>query len=53
MLGAVLFLFLVRFCLVGRAPLVYCGAFLITSYLEIVGTNLGSLDVGDATTRPA
>jgi hypothetical protein len=40
-LGAVLFLFLVRFCLVGRAPLVYCGAFLITSYLEIVGTNLG------------
>ena len=25
----------------GRAPLVYCGAFLITSYLEIVGTNLG------------
>jgi hypothetical protein len=40
-LGAVLFLFLVRFCLFGRAPLVYCGAFLITSYLEIVGTNLG------------
>jgi hypothetical protein len=41
-LGAVLFLFLVRFCLVGRAPLVYCGAFLITSYLELIGTALGS-----------
>jgi hypothetical protein len=41
-LGAVLFVFLVRFCLVGRAPLVYCGAFLITSYLELIGTGLGS-----------
>ncbi len=41
-LGAVLFLFLARFCLVGRAPLVYCGAFLITSYLELIGTGLGS-----------
>jgi hypothetical protein len=41
-LGAVLFLFFVRFCLRGRAPLVYCGAFLITSYLELLGTQLGS-----------
>jgi hypothetical protein len=41
-LGAVLFLFLARFVLVGRAPLVYCGAFLITSYLELIGTGLGS-----------
>jgi hypothetical protein len=41
-LGALLFVFLVRFCLVGRAPLVYCGAFLITSYLELIGTGLGS-----------
>jgi hypothetical protein len=41
-LGAVLFLFLVRFCLAGRAPLVYCGAFLLTSYLELLGTGLGS-----------
>jgi hypothetical protein len=41
-LGAVLFVFLVRFCLAGRAPLVYCGAFLLTSYLELLGTGLGS-----------
>jgi hypothetical protein len=42
LLGAVLFLLLVRFCLAGRAPLVYCGAFLLTSYLELLGTGLGS-----------
>jgi hypothetical protein len=41
-LGAVLFLCFVRFCLAGRAPLVYCGAFLLTSYLELLGTGLGS-----------
>jgi hypothetical protein len=41
-LGAVLFVFLIRFCLAGRAPLVYCGAFLLTSYLELLGTGLGS-----------
>jgi hypothetical protein len=41
-LGAVLFLFLVRFCIAGRAPLVYCGAFVLTSYLELLGTGLGS-----------
>jgi hypothetical protein len=41
-LGAVLFVFFVRFCVWGRAPLVYCGAFLLTSYLELLGTGLGS-----------
>jgi hypothetical protein len=41
-LGAVLFVFFARFCLAGRAPLVYCGAFLLTSYLELLGTGLGS-----------
>lgn len=40
--GAVLFVFLVRFCLAGRAPLVYCGAFVVTSYLELLGTRLGT-----------
>ena len=41
-LGALLFLAFVRFCVAGRAPLVYCGAFLLTSYLEVLGTGLGS-----------
>jgi hypothetical protein len=41
-LGAVLFVFFLRFCLGGRAPLVYCGAFFLTSYLELLGTGLGS-----------
>jgi hypothetical protein len=41
-LGAVLFVFLVRFALFGRAPLVYAGAFIVTSYLELVGTGLGA-----------
>jgi hypothetical protein len=41
-LGAVLFVCFVRFCVAGRAPLVYCGAFLLTSYLELLGTGLGS-----------
>ena len=41
-LGAVLFLCLVRFALFGRAPLVYAGAFIVTSYLELVGTGLGA-----------
>jgi hypothetical protein len=41
-LGAVLFVFFVRFCVSGRAPLVYCGAFVLTSYLELLGTGLGS-----------
>jgi hypothetical protein len=42
LLGAVLFVFFLRFCLAGRAPLVYCGAFFLTSYLELLGTGLGS-----------
>jgi hypothetical protein len=41
-LGAVLFLCLVRFALFGRSPLVYAGAFIVTSYLELVGTGLGA-----------
>jgi hypothetical protein len=42
LLGLLLFLFLVRFVLVGRQPLVYAGAFVVTSYLELVGTGLGA-----------
>jgi hypothetical protein len=42
LLGAVLYLFLIRFVLVGRQPLVYAGAFLVTSYLELVGTGVGA-----------
>ncbi len=42
LLGAVMYLFLVRFVLVGRQPLVYAGAFLITGYLELVGTGVGA-----------
>ncbi len=41
-LGAIMFLFLLRFLFRGRQPLVYAGAFVVTSYLEIVGTNLGA-----------
>ena len=41
-LGLLLFVFLVRFVLVGRQPLVYAGAFVVTSYLELVGTGLGA-----------
>ncbi len=41
-LGALLFVFLVRFILFGRQPLVYAGAFVVTSYLELVGTGLGA-----------
>jgi len=42
LLGALLFAGLVGFLLAGRAPLVYVGAFLITTYLELVGTGLGA-----------
>jgi hypothetical protein len=42
LLGALLFLCFLGFCLAGRAPLVYCGAFFLTSYLELLGTGLGS-----------
>jgi hypothetical protein len=42
LLGAVMYLFLVRFILVGRQPLVYAGAFLVCSYLELIGTGVGA-----------
>ena len=42
LLGAVMYLFLVRFILVGRQPLVYAGAFIVCSYLELVGTGIGA-----------
>jgi hypothetical protein len=40
--GALLFLFLAGFILRGRAPLVYAGAFVVTAYLELVGTHVGT-----------
>lgn len=40
--GAIIYLFLVRFILVGRQPLVYAGAFIVCSYLELVGTGIGA-----------
>jgi hypothetical protein len=40
--GALLFVFLAAFILRGRAPLVYAAAFVVTGYLEIVGTNIGT-----------
>ncbi|HET7172377.1 MAG TPA: hypothetical protein VFI18_12125 [Gaiellales bacterium] len=40
--GAVMYLFLLRFALRGSRPLVYAGAFLVTSYLELVGTGVGA-----------
>ncbi len=41
-LGAFWFGCLVVFAKWGRSPLLYAGAFLIVSYLEIVGTSLGT-----------
>src|SRR4051794_33453143 len=41
-LGAIWFCCLVAFLLRGRAPLVYSGAFLITTYLELLGTSMGT-----------
>jgi hypothetical protein len=41
-LGALWFLCLLGFARYGKSPLVYAGAFLIVSYLEIVGTSLGT-----------
>ena len=41
-LGAFWFGCLVVFTARGKSPLVYAGAFLIVSYLEIVGTSLGT-----------
>lgn len=41
-LGAVWFGCLLLFAWKGKSPLLYAGAFLVVSYLEIVGTSLGS-----------
>ena len=41
-LGALWFGCLLLFLRRGRTPLVYCGAFLVTSYLELIGTGLGT-----------
>ena len=40
--GAVMYLWLARFTLRGSRPLVYAGAFLVTSYLELIGTGVGA-----------
>jgi hypothetical protein len=40
--GAIMFLCLAGFLLAGRAPTVYAGAFLITTYLELIGTRVGT-----------
>ena len=40
--GAIVYICLLRFLIVGRAPLVYAGAFLICSYLELMGTSVGT-----------
>jgi hypothetical protein len=42
LLGALWFGCLLLFLRSGRTPLVYCGAFLVTSYLELIGTGLGT-----------
>ena len=42
LLGALWFGCLLVFLRRGRTPLVYCGAFLVTSYLELLGTGLGT-----------
>jgi hypothetical protein len=42
LLGAIWFGCLLLFLRRGRTPLVYCGAFLVTSYLELIGTGLGT-----------
>ena len=42
LLGAIWFGCLLVFLRRGRTPLVYCGAFVVTSYLELYGTGLGT-----------
>src|SRR3954470_12816245 len=42
LLGALWFGCLLVFLSRGRTPLVYCGAFVVTSYLELYGTGLGT-----------
>jgi len=41
-LGAFWFLCLLGFARWGRSPLLYAGAFLVVTYLELVGTSLGT-----------
>lgn len=41
-IGAILFLVYLLYLLKGRSPMVYLGAFFITSWLEIVGTSAGT-----------
>ncbi len=41
-IGAFWYLCLVAFAWKGRSPLLYVGAFVVVSYLEIVGTSLGA-----------
>jgi len=41
-IGAILFLVFLIYLLKGRSPMVYLGAFFITSWLEIVGTSAGT-----------
>lgn len=42
LIGAVLFVVFLLFLFKGRSPMVYLGAFFITSWLEIVGTSAGT-----------
>ncbi len=42
LLGAFWFCCLLLFAWKGRSPLLYAGAFLVVSYLEVVGTSLGT-----------
>lgn len=42
LIGAVLFLVFLLYLFKGRSPMVYLGAFFITSWLEIVGTSAGT-----------
>ncbi len=42
LLGALWFGCLLVFLRRGKTPLVYCGAFVVTSYLELLGTGLGT-----------
>jgi len=41
-IGAILFLVFLLYLFKGRSPMVYLGAFFITSWLEIVGTSAGT-----------
>jgi hypothetical protein len=41
-LGVLLFVTFALFAVAGRAPLVYAAAFLLTTYLELVGTAVGN-----------